>query len=734
LTGSYGKEGNVKVLLVGEANRVTRSIVDKLHKEGHKVSVLCRDNTKTYRHIYEKYIFDYGNPCVKDVFESVNPDLTIFGGAFDTGFDWGREQDAFLYYTTALSNVISAYSQLGRGRFVYLSSETVYDANASLEELPAYKTMADITRSRAVRQGETTCANYEMATGCDVVVLRIENLSFAPENLSEIINECGRMCVETLNDNELHATGHGMALLALSDAVEFMYRLFVAEKHRRDVYLLRSRDEVRESEAIDEINRAFAIRVPVKLENVQEYIWIEELEVYDYGEEFPMDIYHKTLDCVREIAAAVKKNPEHFQHEGHKEISRLQTLMERFHDAIWTFIPFLENMVCFIPIFMLNNRTVGSRFFARLDWFLLYVLFFAIMYGQQQAAFSAVLAVVGYFFRQMYTQSIFDVAMDYNTYVWMAQLLILGLAVGYLRDQLVLIRGDKDDEIEYVRHRLRDIEDINQSNVRLKKELELQVVNQSDSMGKIYEITSTLDQQEPEEVLFCAADVISRLMDCKHVAVYSVSDGSFARLIAFTSEAARRLGNSVEYNKYGEMMADIDNRRVFINRKMNLELPMMAMGVYSGERLSIIALVWDVPFERMNLSQANRLKIIGLLIQNSTVRARDYMDILVHQRYVGNSNVMDREAFKSLAGAFINAKKKGLTDCAFVKIYNKGQTITELGAEVARYFRSTDYIGELGDGNVYVLLACANQTSVKYVENRLSEAGYEYDAIKELGV
>ena len=37
-------------------------------------------------------------------------------------------------------------------------------------------------------------------------------------------------------------------------------------------------------------------------------------------------------------------------------------------------VPYAENMICFIPFFMLNNRAVGSQYFDRLDFYLLYVL------------------------------------------------------------------------------------------------------------------------------------------------------------------------------------------------------------------------------------------------------------------------------------------------------------------------------------------------------------------------
>ena len=70
-----------------------------------------------------------------------------------------------------------------------------------------------------------------------------------------------------------------------------------------------------------------------------------------------------------------------------------------------------------IPFFgvtvYLNNRAVSSQYFSKLDFYLLYVLLFAIIYGQQQAIFSALLATAGYCFRQMYDKTGFEVLLDY---------------------------------------------------------------------------------------------------------------------------------------------------------------------------------------------------------------------------------------------------------------------------------------------------------------------------------
>mgnify|MGYP000346867420 CR=1 FL=1 len=128
-----------------------------------------------------------------------------------------------------------------------------------------------------------------------------------------------------------------------------------------------------------------------------------------------------------------------------------------------------RNLICFIPFFMINNRVVGSQYFSKLDAYLLYVLLFAIVYGQQQAIFSALLATVGYCFRQMYHQSGLEVLMDYSTYIWMAQLFILGMVVGYMRDQILQIKKDDEEEIGYLRGQLGDMTEINDSNVRMKQ-------------------------------------------------------------------------------------------------------------------------------------------------------------------------------------------------------------------------------------------------------------------------
>ena len=70
-----------------------------------------------------------------------------------------------------------------------------------------------------------------------------------------------------------------------------------------------------------------------------------------------------------------------------------------------------------------------------------------------------------------------------------------------MRDQIQHIRQEDKEAIQYLNGQLEDMTDINDSNVRMKHMFERQLVNQKDSLGKIYSITSELDQYGPEEII-----------------------------------------------------------------------------------------------------------------------------------------------------------------------------------------------------------------------------------------
>ena len=724
----------MNVLLIGGSGSLINSLIIKFKKEGHRVYLLTGTKTDKapYQKVFERYNFPYDCACLNEIFESIHMDLTIFLGAYDTNYKWNHEEADAVQYSSGLMNILMSYAVKNKGRFVYLSSDEVYslgnDRDLTEDDAP---TPIGV-RNMLLAQAEEMCESYRTSREKDILTLRLDHVYGIPKKRSECRDKCSRMCLEAFDNDKITVNENSrFTLLYETDAVEFIYRVSVAKEHKYNLYNIASCQEKTEPELAEMIKQYTGDDTQIlNLPGEKKRIVLSNQR---FIEEFGQQYYCNDDGIIQRIVRTMQLNKPAFWNDEEKK----KTLIERFFDRggwlVKAMIPFVENMIAFIPFFMLNNRTTDSKYFANLDFYLLYVLLFAIVYGQQQAVFSAVLATAGYCFRQMYDKSGFELLIDTNTYVWIAQIFILGLVVGYMRDQITKLRRESREEKEFLSDQLGDMKDINSSNVRVKDALETQIVNQNDSVGKIYSITSALDQRSPEEVLFYAADMLSTLVKSKDVCIYNVVNDSYARLFSATSKKSRCLGNSIKYREQlGEMYEVLANKKVFINRKMQENLPMMANMIFDDDGKPLIMLmIWTLPWENMTLGQANQLVVISALIKSAVVRSTRYLQALQEKRYIPGTKVLEPEAFGLLLNAFQNAEKNGLAECVLVKINMKdGDTLKVVSDNLGEHLRQTDIMGMV-DGGLRVLLSNTSRNDADFVQKRFDKIGVDSEIVED---
>ena len=78
----------MEILLVGGAGSLMEALVGKIKKEGHRIYILTgsRDPMVRYPSVFEKYCFPYDSDCIREICESVSPDVVVYMGANDTNF------------------------------------------------------------------------------------------------------------------------------------------------------------------------------------------------------------------------------------------------------------------------------------------------------------------------------------------------------------------------------------------------------------------------------------------------------------------------------------------------------------------------------------------------------------------------------------------------------------------------------------------------------------------------
>ena len=706
---------------------MAEAIIERLNKNGDRVYLLTgqRENKPLRQKVFEKYNYTYDDESVKDVFESVKPDIAIFTGAWDSSFDWRRARQESVRYTAALLNILTAYSMLGSGRFVYFSSQEVFSGTSPRNLPESFEKSPKGFRSMAIAQGEEICANYHQRQGLDVRILRFDHVYWVPKRGQPELDPCFNMCLEALKSGRISASDRDVfSMLFLKDAVELAYKASTAPELPRTLYHISSMEEINGLQLAEMISGIMGKGVEV----VDNSVGDSHRIILDGGA-FVQDLGQKILtpyqEGVEQVVQYMQRHSESFIRAEDAGGSLWDRFRHRLKVLLATLAPYIENIAAFFLFYYLNSIAVGSGFFDRLDFFLLYVLLFAVVHGQNQAILSGLLSVAGYCVQQMPLRTGFEVLLDYNTYVWIAQLFIVGLVIGYIRDQLRTIKQENRDEIAYLENRLNDILDINDSNLRMKENFELQLINQRDSLGKIYEITSTLERQAPEEVLFTAVRILSQLMDCGGAAIYTVANRSFARLFSATSPEAKELGHSIEYPAMTAMYEELKEHRVYINKTMEEKLPLMASAVYNEDEMALIFMLWGIPWQRMTLGEANRLAVIGQMVQSAVVRASQYLETLRSERFVEDSRLMEEKAFLQLSQAFFTAQDQGLTECSLLEVSVPDNDYVRAAAALSGSTRQSDYMGAAGGGSLHVLLANTSPDNAVFVIQRFLAAGYE---------
>ena len=318
--------------------------------------------------------------------------------------------------------------------------------------------------------------------------------------------------------------------------------------------------------------------------------------------------------------------------------------------------------------------------------------------------------------------------------MWIAEIFIVGLVVGYMKDQLNFLKEEKEQEVDFLSERVADITDINDSNLRVKEGLITQVVNYDYSLGTVYDMIEQLEADHPAKILFHAILLIRNVTNCQDVSFYRINEEKYARLFGYTSKKAASMGYTVYLPDKEPLYEAFTKQEVYFNRNMDAEYPMMAYCIHEGERMDMMILLWSIPFERMTIDESNRLIVLGKLIQKSVKRSEMYLDFLKNERYQADSPALKKEAFEELVATYHEAGEKNLTEYILLQVVSAESGIERAGQIISETLRPTDYIGYRNDGNLCILLTSTDRKGCGFVQKNLEQKGIRTIVREEIGL
>ena len=321
----------MNILLAGGSCSLMDSMILKLRKEGHRVFLLTGDKYRhnKYERVFEKYDFAYDCENLNDILESVNADVTILMGAFDTNYRWNGEEREIVHFISHLVNILVAYSVVKKGRLIFLSSDEIYNGNYT-DDITEDEPFSGIgIRADALSQAEGICENFRMDRGLDIVTLRLDHLYSIPKEKKDVNNICARMCLDCLRDGHIKAkTEHVFSLLYEKDAVEYIYQLVKKTKHERSRYNLSSNDVISELKLAAMVQEAMGIESNIAAFSDSNGRCV--LSGRYFEQEYGVHAFGNLEKNIKDMASYMKKHADVFLNEDELNLPWWRVLIEKW--------------------------------------------------------------------------------------------------------------------------------------------------------------------------------------------------------------------------------------------------------------------------------------------------------------------------------------------------------------------------------------------------------------------
>lgn len=279
-----------------------------------------------------------------------------------------------------------------------------------------------------------------------------------------------------------------------------------------------------------------------------------------------------------------------------------------------------------------------------LDYRLLYVVLIGTLYGLDFGLVAALLASVGlaasYFTQYGYTfQGLF-----YEPSNWLPFIayFVVGAVCGYVQlRNSEAIRAERDQN-ELVRNRNTFLTQLYHDAIEDKRAYRRQIVGRHDSFGKIFAVTQELDVLNPRDIYRKCCELLGEILENDSVAIYHVSGGAFARLVAVSPAIAENAARSLTLEQLAPLLGDGGRSNLWVNRELTPGFPMFGYAIERDGAPAVLIFVRSAAENQMTLYYQNLFRILCGLVESALGRAFDYEAVAQDKRCVDGTCVSSR--------------------------------------------------------------------------------------------
>ena len=390
-------------------------------------------------------------------------------------------------------------------------------------------------------------------------------------------------------------------------------------------------------------------------------------------------------------------------------------------------VPYAENLAGFMLMALAAHLQNGAaeRADIALDLNFVYIGAMGILYGRGQAllamGLSAVLLLGGLLRAGNDLIGLFYVP---AVLLHLIAYLFTAVLTGYFSDSRRQEREAFRWQQRQSRERYDFLKNLYEETLAVKDRLYRQIVNEGDSIGRLYRIIRKLDRVELESIFTRAAEVTAEILDVEDIAVYVLEpQQQYLRQKVRHGEQAARQPRSLRVEHVPYLQGVIRDKTVYVNRELTKDTPDLAAPIVWQDRVIAVVEIFDLRFDQWSLSQQNLLSVTARLISSAMGRAYQYEAEIQSRRYFGATRILKEEEFRKILAELKERRRvQGELPVASLRVDMTGMSYERLDEKLDRVVRNEDFVGVL-DGCVYLLLPDAREEVAGLVQERLARHG-----------
>lgn len=380
----------------------------------------------------------------------------------------------------------------------------------------------------------------------------------------------------------------------------------------------------------------------------------------------------------------------------------------------------LETGVAWILFEALDHLFSQSAQLNVLDYRLLYVVLMArcMDFGLVAALLASMGLALSYFTQYGYTfQGLF-----YEPSNWLPFIayFVVGAVCGYVQLRNSEAIKVERDQNELVRNRNTFLTQLYHDAIEDKRTYKRQIVGRHDSFGKIFAVTQELDVLNPRDIYRKCCELMGEILENDSVAIYHVSGGAFARLVAASPVIAEDATRSLSLDQLAPLLGGGGRSNLWVNRELMPGLPMFGYAIERDGAPAVLIFVRCAAENQMTLYYQNLFRILCGLVESALGRAFDYEAVAQDKRCVDGTCVLKQAAFgQELAAEQALADGK-MGSFLLLRVVPGMEPVGELVGAIGSAIRESDAAG-LVDGDVlYLLMRQAKACDLPIIRERLN--------------